>query len=294
MRPTKDIRKLIKEVPLSTNAEKDKEVLADVLNALEESRTAQSAGHRPSIWRLIMKNNVTRLAAAAVVLAVLAGVYQLDGARAAFAQTTKVVRTRLAGLREFILDIRTGKLEQPAPTPSAEPSEPQPAVQGNRIFASVQVFSIQPGQQDLQKFFRAEAIGLTPAADGSNTSYARLGPQKTERLLAWTAGSEGIERLSSPSLMMPEGQEGRIGIVGTGKPNALALALAATVVDDSNAVELSLSFLHGEDGFEIPSLRVSADEAVLFSLSTAAPAQDEPEGLRNILVLLRVKVFPQP
>ncbi len=292
MRPIEDLRKRIKDVPLNTNAEKDKEVLADVIHALEESRTTQWAGHRPSIWRLIMKNNVTRLAAAVVVLAVLAGAYQLGGNRV-FAQTTKVVRTGLAGLRQFILDIRGGKIEQPAPAQSAEPRAPQPAAQGNRIFASVQVFSIQPGQQDLQEFFKAEAIELVPAADGVNTSYAKLGPQKTERFLGLTAGSEGIERLSSPSLMMLEGQEGMIGIVGTGKPDALALAFAATVLDDGGAIELSLSFLHGEDGFEVPNLRVGADEAVLFSLSTAAPAQDEPEGITNILVLLRTKVFPQ-
>jgi hypothetical protein len=246
-----------------------------------------------------MKNNVTRLAAAVVVLALLVGVYQLGGARAAFAQTTRVVRTGLAGLREFISDMRTSKPERPSPAPSAEPSEPQPTMQGNRIFASVQVFSVKPRQQDLQKFFQTEAIELIPAAEGANTSYAKIEPQKTERLLTLTSSSEGIERLSSPSLMVLEGQEGIIGILGTGKPDALALALAATVLDDGGAIELSLSFLHGEDGFEIPGLRINADEAVLFSLSTAAPTQekqngeDEPEGLRNILVLLQTKIFPQ-
>ena len=298
MRPTENIRKLIKEVLLNTNAEKDKEVLADVLDALEKSRTTQSAAYRPSIWRFIMKNNVTRLAAAVVVLAVLVGAYQLGGARV-FAQTTKAVRTGLAGLREFISDMRTSKPERPSPAPSAEPSEPQTAAQGNRIFASVQVFSVQPGQQDLREFLETEGIELVPAGDGASTSYAKLGPEKAERFLELTGRVEGIERLSSPSLMMLEGQEGIIGILGTGKPDALALALAATVLDDSEAIQLSLSFLHGEDGFEIPSLHVSAGEAVLFRLSTAAPAQQkqndqaQPDGQKIILVLLRTKVFPQ-
>jgi hypothetical protein len=297
MRPTEDLRKRIKEVPLDTNSERDEQVLADVLNALEESRMTQSAAHRPGIWRLIMKNNVTRVAAAVVVLAVLVGVYQFDGARAAFAQTTQVVRTGLAGLRQFILDIKSGKLEQPAPAPSAEPSEPRPAAQGNRIFAGVQVFSVQPGQRDLQEFLKGEIELVVPSGNGVNTSYAKLGPQKTERLLALMADSEGIKRLSSPSLMVLEGQQGMIGILEDGKPDALALAFVATVLDDG-VIELSLSFLHGEDGFEVPNLRVGADEAVLFSLSTAAPAQekqngqDEPAGITNILVLLRTKVFP--
>ena len=299
MRPMQDIRELIKKVPLNTNAEKDKEVLADVLDALEKSRTTQSAAYRPSIWRFIMKNNVTRLAAAVVVLAMLVGAYQLGGARAAFAQTTRAVRTGLAGLREFISDMRTREPQPPSAVPPAEASEQQTAVQGNRIFASVQVFSVQPGQQDLREFFETEGIELAPAGDGPNTSYAKLGPEKTERFIELTGSAEGIERLSSPSLMMLEGQEGIIGILGTGKPDALALALAATVLDGSEAIELSLSFLHGENGFEIPSLHVSASEAVLFRLSTAAPAQEkqngqaEPDGQKIILVLLRTKVFPQ-
>ena len=298
MRPTKDIRKLIKEVPLGTNAEKDKEVLADVLNALDESRTTQSASYRPSIWRFIMKNNVRKVAAAVLVLALLVGAYQLGGARV-FAQTTRVVRTGLAGLREFVLDIRTRKPERPSPAPSAEASGQQTAVQGNRIFANVQVFSVQPGRQDLREFFETEGIELAPAADGPTTSYAKLGPEKTERFLELTGSAQGIERLSSPSLMVLEGQEGIIGIVGTGEPDSLALALAATVLDDNEAIELSLSFLHGENGFEIPSLRINADEAVLFRLATAAPAdakqngQAEPDGQKIILVLLRTKVFPQ-
>ena len=246
-----------------------------------------------------MRNNVTKLAAAVVVLAVLVGAYQLGGGRV-FAQTTRAVKTGLAGLRDFISDIRTGRPEQPATAPSVEPSEPRPAAQGNRIYASVQVFSVPSRQQDLREFFEAEGIELAPAADGANTSYAKLGPQKTERLLTFTADSEGIKRLSSPSLMVLEGQEGMIGIVGDGKPDALALAFVGTVVDDSNTIELTLSFLHGEAGFEVPRLRVGANEAVLFSLLTTMPSEEQQndqagvEGPRMILVLLRTKVFPQP
>jgi hypothetical protein len=134
--------------------------------------------------------------------------------------------------------------------------------------------------------------------DGANTSYAKLKPEKAERLIELAGSAEGIEHLSSPSLMLLEGQEGVIGIVGAGKPDAFALALAATVLDDGGAIELSMSFLHGEDGFEVPSLRMSADEAVLFSLAMAAPSaekengQEGPDARKSILVLIRIKVFP--
>ena len=299
MRTAKNIETLLSRLHFKAGADLHERAIADALEAQAKTRMAQSPGYRSGIWRLIMKNNLTRLSAAVVVLAVLVGAYQLGGGRV-FAQTTRAVKTGLAGLRDFISDIRTGRPEQPATAPSVEPSEPRPAAQGNRIYASVQVFSVPSRQQDLREFFEAEGIELAPAADGANTSYAKLGPQKTERLLTFTADSEGIKRLSSPSLTVLEGQEGMIGIVGDGKPDALALAFVATVVDDSNTIELTLSFLHGEAGFEVPRLRVGADEAVLFSLLTTMPSEEQQndqagvEGPRMILVLLRTKVFPQP
>ena len=245
-----------------------------------------------------MRNNITRLAAAVFVIVVFVGVSQLDSARAALAGTAKVVSTGLAGLKEFIRDMRTREPQPPSAVVPAQPSEQQTGVQGNRIFASVQVFSVQPGQQDVQTFFETEHIELAPATDGPNTSYAKLGPEKTERFIELMGRAEGIERLSSPSLMILEGREGVMGIAGAGEPDAIALALVATVPDDGDSVDLSFSFLHGQSGFEIPSLRINTDEAVLFRLVTAGPTQnkqndqDEPEGRKSILVLIRTKVFP--
>lgn len=293
MRPMEDIKKRIESVPLNTIADRDKQVLEDVMNALAQSKKEQPASSRPTVWRIIMKNNVTKLAAAVFVIALLVGVAQLDDARAAFVGTARVVATGLAGLKEFIRDMRTHEPQPPSIAAPNKPSE-QAAAQGNRIFAGVQVFSVQAGQKDLQTFFEKEGVELVPAGGSPNTSYTKLGPEKTERFIELAGRAEGIRRLSSPNLMILEGQEGVMGIAGAGEPDATALALVATVPNDGNGIDLSFSFLQGESGFEIPKLRVNTDEAVLFRLVTPDQknSQDNSAGQGCILVLVKTKVFP--
>jgi len=294
MRPKEDIKKRIENVPVNTNAERDKQVLDDILNALEQSKKELPVSSQPAVWRIIMKNNVTKLAAAVFVIAMLVGVTQLEGARAAFAGTARVVATSLADLREFIKDMRTREPQPPSAVAPAQPGQQQTAAQGNRIFAGVQVFSVQPGQRDLQTFFEKEGVELAPVEKSPNTSYAKLAPEKTERFIEWMGKAEGIKRLSSPNLMILEGQEGVMGIAGAGEPDATALAMVATVPNDGNGIDLSFSFLQGESGFEIPKLRVNTDEAVLFRLVTPGEknSQENSAGQGCTLVLVKTKVFP--
>jgi len=68
MKPAENIKKLIKDVELDTNAQMDKAVLNDVLEALEESKKKKPAAIKPNRWRTIMKSRITKLAAAAVVI----------------------------------------------------------------------------------------------------------------------------------------------------------------------------------------------------------------------------------
>jgi hypothetical protein len=295
MRPKEDINKRIGSVPVNTNAERDKQVLNDVLYAWEKSREAQSAAPQPNIWRIIMKSNIAKLTAAAVIAVVLVGTYQLGGARAAFAQTTRAVMTGLAGLKEFILDMRTREPQPPDSVPPAEPGKQNSDVQGKRLLANVRVFSVEAGQENLRDFFEREGIELAPAGNNPNTWYAKLDPGKTERFIELTNTAGGIKLQSSPSVMLLEGQEGTIGIIGGEKQDAIALALVGTVPDNSGRIELSVSFLHGERGFEIPNLEIGKDEAVLFRLAATDPTgekdRDNPDGEKSVLVLIRTKVF---
>jgi hypothetical protein len=70
MRPPEDIEKLIDNLNDTTSAEMDERVLGDVLSAMEDSRKT-SARSQPKIRRMIMKYPITKLAAAAVVVAVV-------------------------------------------------------------------------------------------------------------------------------------------------------------------------------------------------------------------------------
>jgi hypothetical protein len=296
MRPAKDIKKMIKSVPVGTNAEKDKEVLDDVLSALEKSRKELPAAWRPIVWRTIMKNNITKLAAATFVVALLVGVCQIDATRAAFARTTKVVSTGLVGLKAFILDMKAREPEPPSAVPPVDSNEQEAAFQGRSIIANVLTYSVKGEQRELRDFLEVEGIEWLPAGNDSNMWYAELDPDKTKSFISFTQTDTGIKLISSPGLMVKEGEEGIIGIHGTEGQDAVALALVATVPDD-DSINLSFSFLHGQNGFEVPILRIRTGDSVLFRLSTVKPAQDVqneqngPDSQADILVFFKAKVF---
>jgi hypothetical protein len=66
MRPVDKIEKFIENVPLETRAERDREVLDDVLRALGEPK--KHAERQPNLWKAIMKSRTTKLAATAAII----------------------------------------------------------------------------------------------------------------------------------------------------------------------------------------------------------------------------------
>ncbi len=92
MRPTEDIKKLIKNLNDKTSAEMDRRVVKDVLLALEQSRKTTTP-----LGRTIMKNPITKLAAAAVIiLALILSISFWDKSTStayAFEQTVKANHT---------------------------------------------------------------------------------------------------------------------------------------------------------------------------------------------------------
>ena len=257
--------------------------------------------HNPKtlrIWRIIMKSSITKFAAAAFVVVLLVGVCQIDATRAAFARTTKIVSTGLAGLKAFIMDMKTREQESPSTVPPADSSKQKVVFEGRSILANVYTFSVKSENRSLQDFLKRENIKWTPAGNNQDAWYAELGPGKGARFIALAQSDAGMELISSPSLMVREGEEGVIGSVGTEGQDAVALSLVTTIPDDDDSINLSFSFLHGQNGFEVPSLRISIGDAVLFRLATAGfnqndqNDQDRPEGQDDILVLVWAKVFP--
>lgn len=98
MRPVEEVERLIKDVPVITSVQRDDEIRDEVLSAMEQSQKVHSAGIEPSLWRIIMKSQITKLATAAVVLmAVFAGIHFLggsfDGTSLAWADVSEQIST---------------------------------------------------------------------------------------------------------------------------------------------------------------------------------------------------------
>ncbi len=289
MSNTDSLKKLIRDMPVNTNKQKDKEVLNDVLTALDGSGCAHSGGIR----RIIIRKGLTKLAAAVFVIAVMVGLFQFDGARTVFARTTRVVATGLAGLKSFIMEMRTKEPQSPSAVPPVDSNEMQAAFEGRTIKANVRTFLAEGEQSDLQDFLQTEGIEWIPAENNSNTWYVRLDPVRAARFIDLTKLAAGLKLMSSPGLMVREGQEGIIGIIAAKGQDALALALVATIPDDGDSINLSLTFLHGRSGFEMPSLRINKDDALLFRLAEKSPGQNKSgDGAQgDILVYVNTSVF---
>lgn len=68
MRPSDEINKLIKKMQLKASANLDERVHEKISNAPAKLNAQQSAKTPPTIWRITMKNNITKFAAAAVII----------------------------------------------------------------------------------------------------------------------------------------------------------------------------------------------------------------------------------
>jgi len=75
MKSSEEIKKMMVDVQINTSYEKDKQVLDDVITAMEQSKTQSVI--KPSTWRIIMKNRMTKFGPAAAVL--LVALYMLIG-----------------------------------------------------------------------------------------------------------------------------------------------------------------------------------------------------------------------
>jgi hypothetical protein len=68
MRPAEDINQLIKKLNLKASANLDKRIRERISGAQAELNNKPSAQIQPNIWRIIMKNPISKIAAAAVII----------------------------------------------------------------------------------------------------------------------------------------------------------------------------------------------------------------------------------
>ncbi|KPL23965.1 MAG: hypothetical protein AMJ75_04785 [Phycisphaerae bacterium SM1_79] len=68
MRPRENIEKVIKKFNIDVNPEKDQEIFDELQQAQAKSKQSKPGISHIDLWRIIMKNRMTKLAAAAVIL----------------------------------------------------------------------------------------------------------------------------------------------------------------------------------------------------------------------------------
>ena len=98
MKPIGSFEKLIRDLhvlDINTSTEMDRRILHDTLKVQQELKKAKLAGIRPDIWRLIMKNPMTKLAAATVIITavlIVMNPFGGNGTNAAWAQLTEEIQ----------------------------------------------------------------------------------------------------------------------------------------------------------------------------------------------------------
>ena len=81
MKRSKTAEKLIEKLNLKASAELDQRVHSEISKALTQAKQTESARTTPNIWRIIMKNRITRITvAASVIFAVALVMYLSNGA----------------------------------------------------------------------------------------------------------------------------------------------------------------------------------------------------------------------
>ena len=107
MNPSEKINELISKSDITIDSRTDKRIIGD---ALEQLKQKQSAGTRSNIWRIIMRSRISKIAAAAAVIAVLLafdpfGIMNSGGvAWARVAQRVEQIETFIFGLTIKVSD----------------------------------------------------------------------------------------------------------------------------------------------------------------------------------------------
>lgn len=80
MRSAEKIKKLFAKSDVTVNSKVDERIINDALTAFDKSEKTKSVMAEPNIWRIIMKNRITKLATAAVIIiAILLGLKLIGG-----------------------------------------------------------------------------------------------------------------------------------------------------------------------------------------------------------------------
>ncbi|MHC4726336.1 MAG: hypothetical protein ACYS17_03840 [Planctomycetota bacterium] len=144
MKSERQIKRLAKKIWIEPDISVDERVLACAEAVLAKSTRNQAAVplRRPSIWRAIMKNPVTKIAAAAVIIiAVLIGIHQLGGSTPAFADVVRPLLTARTATYKMTVNME-GEQAQTVEGMFMEPSRMRQVMPGGVI----QIIDMSQGQ----------------------------------------------------------------------------------------------------------------------------------------------------
>ena len=279
MKSHKKIERFITDIDVATGARRDREILDEVTRAHADFKQRRSQCDNPRLRRIAMKRRLTKVAAIIALAVVLAGVFGLNGGPVAFSQVGHAVSSTLDRLKDMIMAIRTGDTADQAPLAPASPNEAEVPAQNPNVKAvmcAARFFNIPAGEQAAWQSLRAQGIELIRASSAPATYYATLSQEQAGHLeSALTVGP-----MASPRILVGEGNEGMIGT------DVFAMAWLPTISSDGREIESSFSFHDGQNGFEIPNVRIEEGGVILVRVKGMVPTGED------ILILLTIG-YPQ-
>jgi len=118
MKPSKDIEKRIRDIythrlQVKASENLDQRVMANSQNALDDLQKKNSAHTQPNIWRIAMHSKITKLAAAAAVIALAAiiGISQFAGGTVTFADVIKPILNAHTVVLDYVIGEGPNALE---------------------------------------------------------------------------------------------------------------------------------------------------------------------------------------
>jgi hypothetical protein len=300
MNSEEKIKKLIEESKIKSDAQTEQKILGDAFEHLEKLQQQKSPLIWQGIWRIIMKNKKTRLAAMVAIIFVITIVLcQFDQTSIALGQVKSAIHSRLLYLRELVAGTN-----KPVPSPLSGQRggrgfrRPQrisdnktPAELSNNIIINLLFLTIEGKRETLYDFFNKEKIKLNIVQNNPEIWYTKLVSSQIERFkeLAYTIDVPKLR--AEPKIGLKDGQEGILRSSGDAKD--FAFSIVTNVLHDVNSIEMSLVSLFGESEMEIPSIKTASDEAVLFCLTKSLTSNNEPNNIPekkiSTLVLIQAK-----
>lgn len=116
MKPIENMENLIRKLRYQVGARAHDRLLGNVLGALEKQEKQKPAAKQTNIWRIIMKNKITKFTvAAAIIIGVFISVNQfsgsIDGAGVAFAEVVEPLLTVETGAFNMTIDVVSSGLD---------------------------------------------------------------------------------------------------------------------------------------------------------------------------------------